>query len=357
MDIYALQMVSTALVFGGLGWWLGARNRPAAAMEPQTQAIDQARFSIERYLTGFHDFGRRIIPVWSAQVESSRLQSETAVSGLTQRFLGIVANLDRLLQESRAVLSKADGSAFETSRIRLDEVVVSLDQALQDKQHMLEEIRGLVGFISEMKSMAGEVARIADQTNLLALNAAIEAARAGESGRGFAVVADEVRKLSTISGATGHHITAKVEQVSQAITAAFAVAEKNALSDASSVVDSHDKIRRVLSDLGKLFDDLKHSSDHLGIVTQGIKAEVDHSLMQLQFQDRISQTLSHVRDSINQFPNYLDRCRGGGPDMLIALDTDAMLAELQGSYTMGEEHDTHGTGRPTQLREAEITLF
>ena len=122
--------------------------------------------------------------------------------------------------------------------------MTSLDLALQEKHHMLEEIRGLVGFITEMKAMAIEVARIADQTNLLALNAAIEAARAGDSGRGFAVVADEVRKLSTISGATGKHITAKVEQVSSAITAAFSVVEKNALHDVSSVAESHAKIHR-----------------------------------------------------------------------------------------------------------------
>lgn len=227
------------------------------------------------------------------------------MADLTQRFGSIVSRLDQVLSESHDALAKGDGAVFEASRRRLSEVIASLDTALQDKRHMLEKIRGLLSFIDEMRSMAAQVASVAHQTNLLALNAAIEAARAGDAGRGFAVVADEVRKLSKISGATGKTIIAKVEQVSTAITEAFKVVEQNAQNDASSVYKANERIRDVLDDLENVFSEMKTSSDHIGEVTHGIKFQISESLVQFQFQDRIGQTLSHVRDSINQFPEYL----------------------------------------------------
>jgi methyl-accepting chemotaxis protein len=357
MDIQVLQILFTAAFSGGVGWWLASKKSPVEPEAQPSYAVNDIQLGVEYFLSGFDNFSRQVTPVWSAQIESSRTQMDTAIAGLTQRFDGIVSSLDSLLDESHAALAKGDSAVFETSRDRLGEVVASLDHALQDKHQMLEEIRGLVGFIAEMKTMAAEVARIADQTNLLALNAAIEAARAGESGRGFAVVADEVRKLSTISGATGKHITAKVEQVSAAITAAFSVVEKNAQNDANSVAESHGKIQQVLEDLGRVFYELKDSSDHLGAIAQGIKLEIAESLVQFQFQDRIGQTLSHVRDSIDQFPVYLARSQNGGPFELKPLDAQAMLADLQSSYAMQEEHYTHGSGRPAQLQSTEITFF
>jgi methyl-accepting chemotaxis protein len=218
-------------------------------------------------------------------------------------------------------------------------------------------MRGLLGFIKEMKDMALQVGTIAHQTNLLALNAAIEAARAGDEGRGFAVVADEVRKLSKSSATIGNNITDKVDHVSSAIIEACAVVEQNALNDASSVSQANDRIREVLDDLERVFSELKNSSHQVGEATQGIKSEIAESLSLFQFQDRIGQTLSHVRDNIDQFPSYLARSHDGGLLELKPIDTDTLLAELKNSYTMKEEHITHGSGQPAELQASEITFF
>ncbi len=348
-----LAMLASAI----MGWWLSALKHrpPLPAKDDGGPSIDLA--AINKHLASLAYFSTQLPPVWSSQIESARLQMEDAVGALAVRFAGIVSNLDGLLQESHSVLAQGDTKVFDTSREQLEEVVVCLDHALQDKQHMLGEMRLLVGLISEMKTMASEVARIADQTNLLALNAAIEAARAGETGRGFAVVADEVRKLSTISGETGKHITAKVEQVSAAITAAFAVAEQSALNDASAVSSSNDKIQNVLTSLSEIFYGLKNSSDHLNDVAVGIRCEISESLVQFQFQDRIGQTLSHVQDSIDLFPHYLQTSQGNDAFSVREFDVQGMLNSMQSTYTMREEYKTHTTGKPAKLEENDITFF
>ena len=79
--------------------------------------------------------------------------------------------------------------------------------------------------------------------------------------------------------------------------------------------------------------------------------------MQFQFQDRIGQTLAHVRENIDLFPTYLAHSQVAGAQELRPLDAEALLAELQGSYVMKEEHFTHSTGRAAHLEASEITFF
>ncbi|MCF7986932.1 MAG: chemotaxis protein [Methylovulum sp.] len=304
----------------------------------QTDSINQ---SVECYLDGMRLFGQDVTPVWASLIESSRQQMETAITGLTGRFEGIVDNLDSLLKASQAALAKGDSGVFEQSQERLGKIITNLDLELKDKQHMLEETRNLLRFIDEMKDMALQVTSIAHQTNLLALNAAIEAARAGDAGRGFAVVADEVRKLSRISGAMGKNITEKVEQVSEAITEAFVIAEQNSVNDANMIFQANDEIRKVLLDLRGVFSELKTTSDNIGESANGIKMEIGMSLELFQFQDRISQSLSHARDSIALFPVYLESSHEGGVGDLKPLDTTSLLHELRSSYTMREERALH----------------
>ncbi|MDO9104493.1 MAG: methyl-accepting chemotaxis protein [Methylovulum sp.] len=396
-----LQLFLTAAISAALGYWIASKRRPAKHTAQQTPCVDDTpegldalatqiasalsahidasksvldtdindlaqrldktdhnlhrlmddaqtaekpASAIRDYLASLDSFGQRVTPVWSAHIEASRTKMETAINDLTERFDGIVTNLDHLLKESQAALAKGDGGVFESSRDRLGKVVANLDVALQDKQHMLEETRGLLGYIEEMKSMAGQVTAIAHQTNLLALNAAIEAARAGDAGRGFAVVADEVRKLSKISGTTGKNITDKVVQVSDAINEAFNVAAQNSIHDADRVFQADCIISDVLSDLEHVFSGLKDSSDHIGDSARGIKTEIALSLELFQFQDRLSQTLSHVRDSIDSFPDYLAQSHSS--EALEPIDTETMLTELHLSYTMKEERATHGVDKP-----------
>ena len=71
----------------------------------------------------------------------------------------------------------------------------------------VEAITHLSGKVDEMQNIISAILTVASQTNLLALNASIEAARAGEAGRGFAVVADEIRKLSEDTRESANQIT------------------------------------------------------------------------------------------------------------------------------------------------------
>jgi methyl-accepting chemotaxis protein len=186
-------------------------------------------------------------------------------------------------------------------------------------------VQSLGRFTSELQAMAEEVASIAAQTNILAINAAIEAAHAGAEGRGFAVLAQEVRKLSSMSGEIGRRMAGKVTVIGDAIGAARLSAQTSARREAASAVASEAAIKNVL--------------DRFRSVTE----EIVEALVQLQFQDRVSQRMTHVRHNIERLPSLLadSRAHFDRSGVLAPIDARSLLAELEGSYAMADERVTH----------------
>ncbi|MFT3931951.1 MAG: methyl-accepting chemotaxis protein [Spongiibacteraceae bacterium] len=382
----ALLAAVGVFAVAGLGWQAGVfsaviiiaavicaqllqRNADAALEQAQRAAEQRANENYRNQVAPFIDSLRTmngdVLPVWERQIEMSRSQMEEAITQLTQQFAGIVQKLEGALAASESAAGELDGSGgtisvFASCEAQLSQVVASLKAAMDNKQVMLAEVSGLLDFIGELKQMAVDVAGIADQTNLLALNAAIEAARAGEVGRGFAVVADEVRKLSNLSKETGTRISAKVETISRAISTAVQAADQTASNESQSVTRSEEAIDNVLRDFRRVTEGLSDSSEVLRQQSNGIKDEVADAMVQLQFQDRVSQILSHVRDHIGSVPGYVDRaCASFAQDgHLGTIDTKHLLHEIQSTYAMAEERSAHlGRGAGSHADQDEITFF
>jgi methyl-accepting chemotaxis protein len=319
---------------------------------------------IDHYLAGRERFGDAVLPVWCRHIENSRTQMEEAVSDLASRFSSIVDKLDNAVHVSSA--NNQNGSSmtevFAHSETQLGSVVTSMKSAMASKQAMLAQIKDLERFTRELRGMAEGVASIAAQTNLLALNAAIEAARAGPAGAGFAVVAQEVRMLSMRSAETGKEITNRVGLISSAILAASQAAEQSSESEDKSMQSAEGMIDSVLAEFRQITDALVQSSDLLKQESIGIQGEVGQALVQLQFQDRVSQVMSHVRENMESLPALLreNRAQYEASGVLEAPDPDRLLHELQKTYAMAEEHAVHSGARlaaPAASEADEITFF
>ena len=319
---------------------------------------------IDHYLEARERFGDAVLPVWCRHIENSRTQMEEAVSDLASRFSSIVDKLDDALHVSGG--SNQDGHSmtevFAHSETQLGSVVTSMKSAMSSKQAMLAQIKDLERFTRELRGMAEGVASIAAQTNLLALNAAIEAARAGPAGAGFAVVAQEVRMLSMRSAETGKEITNRVGLISSAILAASQAAEQSSEAEDKSMQSAEGMIEGVLNEFRQITDALVQSSELLKQQSVGIQGEVGQALVQLQFQDRVSQVMSHVRTNMENLLPLLQENRQRYLDtgVLEALDPDRLMHELQKTYAMAEEHAVHSGARlaaPAASEADEITFF
>ena len=356
------------LISGGLGWLpvllavvlAGAGVALGLRLVAAQKAVQQ---SIEVYLTGQTDFGDQVVPVWQGHIESSREQMETAVNALSVNFAGIVDKLDSALQSASAETSSIENSSnglsavFERSEQTLERLISTQDAAMRGMENMLEKVQGLDQFIGELHNMAADVARIAQQTNLLALNAAIEAARAGELGRGFAVVAKEFRMLSTQSGETGKRIAEKVNIISAAIVDTCTVVRESVAKEDSSTEVAHTTIRTVLTDFKTIIDAFERSSTLLKNESIGIQSDVTEAMVQMQFQDRVGQILTQVNKNLDRLPIILlEQLEAYAQNRVLQpMDPQHLLAEMQKTYVMADQHVIHQGGKVEQSKPSNNT--
>ncbi|MBD8202115.1 chemotaxis protein [Pseudomonas viridiflava] len=356
-----------AILGAGAGGW-SARSQREQAVRLTADALTQHRandaaIGAKASRAQLNEVLLGAMPIWAKQVESSRQQTETAIVELTSRFTGISERLQETVQASQQAAGELDGQnadgalkVLAQSDSELSHVIDSLKATQASRDETLTQVRSLTAYTGELRTMAADVAAIAAQTNLLALNAAIEAARAGEAGRGFAVVADAVRSLSSKSSETGQQMSAKVDIINNAITQLVQAASSGADQDSHSVAESEQSIQHVLQRFQSITGRLAESADLLKQESYGIRDEMTEVLVSLQFQDRVSQILTHVRDNIDSLHTHLQQS-SQSPDEAVAINAREWLTRMESTYATDEQRRTHRGESAAQQNSQEITFF
>jgi methyl-accepting chemotaxis protein len=362
-----LAIVAIAAAIYAAMQWVTSQKALADLQQQvlQGQTNQQSIQSCKALLENYQHLLKDLLPVWQRQTELARQQLETSVTELVGRFSDIHHRLQTAVSSSAetATSMKGDtglGGVIQFANNELGQITKTLRAAMAQRDELLNEISGLSKITVELSGMSAEVAGIASQTNLLALNAAIEAARAGEYGRGFAVVADEVRTLSTRSGETGARIGKRIEQVNSALQTTLERTTEYAAQDSTRLSKSEDSIAQVLEQFRHSTENILQSAQVLEQESVGVQASVEEVLVNLQFQDRVSQILSHVTNDMEKLAGALvdqeTRLRHG--ETVTPIDTAEWLSSIQKSYTTLEQVDVHrGIQKIEKPGTSEITFF
>ncbi|MCY1281079.1 Methyl-accepting chemotaxis protein (MCP) signaling domain protein [compost metagenome] len=331
--------------------WLGLFVSRLGSAEQPTQRVDadDQLAQLQTDQAALRSLLDAVLPLWMRHIELVSGQTGDATNGLTEKFLGMSQQMREVLDLGASQSSMGTFEVLRTAQVELPHAVKMLDDTRSERERFLTEIRELSAFVTELHGMAEDVAKIAAQTNLLALNAAIEAARAGESGRGFSVVADEVRKLSTMSGGTGAKITEKVQVMGRSMEAMVARAEQMDRLNQSKLSEAEGIVSHVLDDLAT---GVAHLEQRLELL-QGNSRAVEHSinavLVDLQFQDRVSQIISHVTADMQRLQDSLGQ--GAIPS------SREWLQVLEASYTTLEQQRVHAGQSAAGVQQSSVTFF
>ena len=79
-------------------------------------------------------------------------------------------------------------------------------------------------------------------------------------------------------------------------------------------------------------------------------------LVNLQFQDRVSQILSHVRDNMHALHDHLLQA-SQAPDQAVAVDARQWLARMEATYATDEQRRIHHGEADVQHNSQDITFF
>jgi methyl-accepting chemotaxis protein len=298
-----------------------------------------------------------VLPIWAKQVETARTQTEEAIVALSGRFAGIVGKLDDALVASQQVSGSGGADlvgVMSEGKQELAQVMDALTAIHESRTALAAEIRSLAVYSTELGKMASEVEMIAFQTNMLALNAAIEAAHAGEAGRGFAVVAHEVRNLSNASRETGKSIAQKIALIHDSLTHLIETNEQVATRESEAVRDCGARIHGVLGRFSEMSVGLSRSTQDLRRESAAIKEEVEDSLVQLQFQDRVGQILAQVVAAMRDLQQRAGAAAAGEQPQLVAQE---YLAQMARSYTTEEQRRNHAGESAPAAQAQQIEFF
>lgn len=300
----------------------------------------------------FRLLGTNTMPIWAHQIDDCINTSTNEINELVQIFSNIVNDLYAIVNER----SSSDELSLAQIHDKLETVTSTLDKLVQMRTALQTEITELSSFTGKLEVMARDVGSIAEQTNLLALNAAIEAARAGEMGRGFAVVADEVRNLASRSGEISTSIISNVVSVNEQFHRMEENANKSSEIERSLIEGASQQIQDVANQHEQTQSERDAGIERLGELSSNITSDIENALVSMQFQDKVSRILDHVRNNLNELSEQVENNQD--------LDIGGLLDKMSREYTTTSERDAHhkltGTdvSQNTEVAdESEVTFF
>ena len=295
----------------------------------------------------------RAMPVWAKQLETSRHAGDEAVDALSQLFGGTVRRLSKAVAASRSAVSEVSGeggmlATIDRSDADLRGVAQTLENLQAAKDAVLAEVKR---YATDLKEMSQTVQHIALQVRLLSFNAAVEAARAGEAGKSFSIVAAEMRELAGKSAEAGATMTRKVEMIERidhTLADMFRSTDGSQGSDAGAIARADAAIRDVMDRYKRLTSTLSNTVEVMESESENVGREISDALVQLQFQDRVSQIVAHVATNCASLTESLERdC---------ALDADRWMKDMADEFSTHEEWDNLG-GKAGRARKTETLTF
>lgn len=290
-------------------------------------------------------------PVWVRQIETVRSEADHEVGELAQVFGDLCGKLDRVLGPAGT-----DGggspeeilSGLQRNGRQLGDLVAALRELQASKDRIVHKV-GLQA--AQLQESASDIRQIAMNIRMVSLNATIEAARAGAAGKPFGVIVADMRDLAARTAEASDQFSRHTERLQRTLTDVFAE-QQDAGTEAVSIRAAEDLVQHVVASSEAMMRQLTQAIGAMEEERRNVRADVSRALVALQFQDRVSQILSHVTHNLEEMQARI------AAGHWHALDEREWLERLASNYSTHEEFTNHAPSPlPATQPASAITFF
>lgn len=279
---------------------------------------------------------------------SADVAAETGT--LSRLFQDLAVRADAQNKRVSSLSQMANKVCVDGEMMEFDELTSMLEDSLaaivrkilllsQNAMAMVYAFDEVSNSMTAVENCIGEVNRINSQMRMLAINARIEATRAGEAGRAFTVIADEVRSLSANTRDLAETMRTHISKVVMGLKQSHEALRTVATIDMSENIMAKEKLGSMVGALLDRNGFVRSVADSAATDAGEISQKVSAAITSLQFQDRVSQRLEQVMDTLRIVGDAITRLREESPEMSGANDVElpeltSWLHELASRYRL-----------------------
>ncbi|KAF1045667.1 MAG: hypothetical protein GAK35_01276 [Herbaspirillum frisingense] len=276
---------------------------------------------------------QQVLPVWQGNVQLARTQTKSAIDNLTTRFVGIHERLGGSLDVSRSSTGAEVLQTIQNAAEQLGAIASALEGVLASRQ-------ALLGRFDALAAANDEIRRLAQQNEQLAGHTGVTDLLSNEQSW---------QELAERSAENSRQIAARAKGVRQQILAAVGASGEPVVEAGGVIENSRAVIDQVVADFRQSAMKLSDTVEQLEGESREVDREVCDILVNLQFQDRISQILDHVQRDIVRLH---EAAAGAGLP-----SPEQWLADLEKTYTTPEQRQVHAGQQANHTLQSQVDFF
>lgn len=342
----------------------GARCRKPVAFDDERNGVQAALSCLPDPRQLFHQLGYRVsamirrrrllsalereakaqeglLPVLSRQLQDVISTVDTGARTACTSFQGMAtlarnsANLgERLIQSEGG--SNVNG-ALDECRATMRKLLDRLEQSGKLYEKAILQMESVGTSVQRVFLALKELDQCSYRSRLTAINAKIEAVHVGQVGAGFELVAEEVSSQAIRSGELTASVVAILTELSKTMGSATSELKSLAAADYDAAQKSRSDAEQALENLQHTSMQMQNTVAESGRTSETLYKEISNAVMSMQFQDRVSQRVGHVIDSLVAMERALSQFEAPADDPFLANRKEQLANEMAASYTMASE--------------------